>query len=63
MHPRPASGRPLPASGAETADARARPDETPETPAAERPLATLFITAYNQEDYVAAAIDGAFAQT
>jgi GT2 family glycosyltransferase len=32
-------------------------------PAAEPPLATLFITAYNQEDYVAAAIDGAFAQT
>jgi glycosyltransferase involved in cell wall biosynthesis len=39
------------------------PIETPETTAAERPLVTLFITAYNQEDYVAQAIDGAFAQT
>jgi len=28
-----------------------------------RPLATLFITAYNQQDYIAAAIEGAFAQT
>jgi len=27
------------------------------------PLATMFITAYNQEDHVAAAIEGAFAQT
>ena len=44
------------------------PATHPETPAEtaagnERPLATLFITTYNQQDYVAAAIDGAFAQT
>jgi glycosyltransferase involved in cell wall biosynthesis len=31
--------------------------------ASERPLATLFIIGYNHEDYIAAAIEGAFAQT
>jgi glycosyltransferase involved in cell wall biosynthesis len=39
------------------------PPETTETTAAERPLATLFIIGYNHEDYIAAAIDGALAQT
>jgi glycosyltransferase involved in cell wall biosynthesis len=38
-------------------------ETAPPPGAAERPLATLFITSYNQEDYVGAAIDGAFAQT
>jgi glycosyltransferase involved in cell wall biosynthesis len=37
------------------------PAPQPET--AERPLATLFIIGYNHEDYIAAAIDSAFAQT
>ena len=39
------------------------PPSAPAIPAAGRPLATLFITSYNQEAYVGAAIDGAFAQT
>jgi glycosyltransferase involved in cell wall biosynthesis len=32
-------------------------------PPPERPRVTLFITSYNQEDYIRAAIEGAFAQT
>jgi len=48
---------------AETAAATPAAPDPGAGSAAARPLATLFITAYNQEAYVGAAIDGAFAQS